>query len=136
MKFTVLTIIAVMAAMLTGCANLKQDQLGHSVTLHGGFGKIGIPLPGGNALGVMGGVGYVQEIDFKNPTGSNVVAAPLGFVTHSRNKQTVNGISGATGTNSASGIIVEGSDDSVAIWGGAASVTDNTTNRSTVIDSK
>lgn len=136
MKKSITVIAIAAAAILAGCSSVNKNQVGHATTLHGGFGKIGIPLGSMGALGVMGGVGYMQEEDFINPTGSNVTAAPLGFVVHSRNKQTVNGVSSGTSTNGTSGIVVEGSDDSQTIFGGQVEINDATTNRSIGVNSK
>ena len=135
----ILTIAALAAIAIgfTGCGGLSDMakngklQVGHTSTIHGGFGKVGIPLGSYGSLGIMGGVGYETESDFINPTGTNVTSSSIGLVTHSRNKQNLAGLGGGSSTNSASGAVVEGSDDSMVFFAGPATINDASTNRNT-----
>ena len=129
--------IAITAGLvLVGCSSTNKQQVFNITTIHGAGGKIGIPLGSSESLGMLGFFGYAQIASGINPTGSNINSAPLSFVAHSRNKQTLNAVSTSSTSTNANGNITEGSDDSMIISAGPADVNDASTNRNTVISAK
>ena len=130
--------IAAICAMMFGCSTSNINQVGHSSTLHGAGTDIGIPLGSYGKLGVRIYGGYMQDTDFINPTGTNVTAAPLGFVSHSRNRQVASALSalGSGTSTNANANALDGSDDSTVIFAGPVNINDGSTNRNTVVQQK